>query len=138
MKQRPVHSHREWRVHLLTFLVLNNGYLFQSIKVFSEKNATMFSRKPFLGSKWAMRNFFLFYLYLFSSSKLNFLGIALTRKVLANAICFNEKKCYFCWLTACFYVSSGYFLYFANFFLIILMLVSIFLQTFKLISVLFS
>ena len=39
-----------------------------------------------------MRNFFLSYPYLFSSSKLNFLGIALTRKVLANAICFNEKK----------------------------------------------
>lgn len=57
-----------------------------------ERNAMMFSRKPFLGSKWAMRNFFLSYPYLFSSSKLNFLGIALTRKVLANAICFNEKK----------------------------------------------
>ena len=107
-----MHLHRDWRVHLLTFLVLNNGYLFQPIKVFSERNATMFSRKPFLGSKWAVRNFFLFYLYPFSPSKLNFLGIALTRKVLANAICFNEKEIYFCWLTKCFSVSSGYFLCF--------------------------
>lgn len=35
VKQR--HLHRDQRVHLLAFLILNNEYLFQSIKVFSER-----------------------------------------------------------------------------------------------------